>query len=123
MLPRRLTLAGTAALLTAPRPAAADRLLGGVPLPDDLAVRPLQSGAGPAAGFSGAWIGSWDGSLRHLLVVEAVHPDQPAQVLYAIGDGQSGRTRRMWMRRAATITGTTLRLEGRPSISYDIDPL
>ena len=122
MLPRRLTLAGTAALLAAPRPAAADRLLGGVPLPDDVAVRPLQGGAGPAAGFSGAWIGSWDGSTRHLLVVEAVYPDQTAQVLYAIADGQGGRIRRRWMRRGATITGTTLQLEGQPSISYDIDP-
>jgi len=82
MVSRRFGLVGFAAALIACGASASDRLVGGVPLPDDVAVQPVPDGvSGPAGSFSGAWVGSWDGAMRHVLVVEAVRRDQMAQVL------------------------------------------
>src|SRR4051795_12028941 len=123
MLSRRFGLIGSVAVLISPDARAGERLIGGVPLPDDVAVQPMPNGASTSAGsFSGAWIGSWGGFLRHLLIVEAVHPDQTAQALYAIGDAPAGPTRRMWMRRRATIADTTLTVEGRATTTYMLEP-
>jgi dienelactone hydrolase len=123
MLSRRFGLIGSVAVLISSDARAGERLIGGVPLPNDVAVQPMPNGVSTSAGsFSGAWIGSWGGFLRHLLIVEAVHPDQTAQVLYAIGDAPAGPTRRMWMRRRATIAGTMLTIEGRATITYMLEP-
>lgn len=114
---------GFVAMLIASGAHAEDRLVGGVPLPDNVEVQTAPPDvSGPAGAFSGAWIGSWDGAMRHVLVVEAVQPGGTAQVLYAVADAPEHRIRRAWLRRRATMAGGTLTLEGPPAASYTLEP-
>ena len=123
MIGKRSGLIGAAMVLIASKVRADDRLIGGVPLPSGVKVQPVPVGASSSLkAFSGAWIGSWNGSLRHVLVVEAVNLNQTAQVLYAIADAPAGHIRRIWMRQQARISDTTLTIEGTSSIFYTLEP-
>lgn len=56
-----------------------------VPLPDDVSITAPDAGvAADKARFSGTWAGTAEGSLNHVLVVEAVKPEG-ARVIYALG--------------------------------------
>jgi len=70
-----------------PGGAFADRLVDGVPIPDDAKVV-APSPAGPESGqrFLGAWVGRWGGALKHILIVESLQPDGGANVIYGWGD-------------------------------------
>jgi hypothetical protein len=46
--------------------------------------------------WSGAWIGAWGGSLKHIVLVEAVAEDGAALVVYAVGDNPSFGVQRTW---------------------------
>ena len=63
----------------APSAAFADRLVDGVPIPDDVRVAP-PSAAVPESQrrFLGAWVGRWGGLLKHILIVESLQPDGSA---------------------------------------------
>lgn len=122
MRPRRFGLIGFVATLMAAGVHADDRLVGGVPLPEDVAVQTVPRDVPDSArSFAGAWIGSWGGAMHHVLVVEAVQPGGTAQVLYAVADAPQYRIRRAWMRRPATIAGSTLTVEGSASITYTLE--
>ena len=75
-------------LVTRPVPAA-DRLIDGVPLPEDAKVASLAA-TDPAAlrQWAGVWVGAWGGTLKHILLVESVAADGSARVVYAIGESR-----------------------------------
>jgi hypothetical protein len=54
-----------------PPSAAADHVVDGVPLPSDSRIDPAIETALQRQ-WTGAWIGAWNGSLKHILLVEAV---------------------------------------------------
>jgi hypothetical protein len=65
-----------------------------IPFPPDTKVTAPGPGV-PAdlAFFSGKWVGVWDNTLDHVLVVEAINPPN-ATVIYAWGDSMQWNTRR-----------------------------
>ena len=115
------TLAGlslTVVVLLAPFriSVAADRLVDGVPLPSDAAVAPGSTAL--QRQWSGAWVGAWDGSLRHILIVETVASDGSASVIYAIGGNSSG-LRPQWKRHKASASEESLSIsDGGLSVTY-----
>ena len=70
-----------------PSAAFADRLVDGVPIPNDAKVVP-PSAAVPEnqQRFLGAWVGRWGGGLKHILIVESLQLDGSASVIYGWGD-------------------------------------
>ncbi len=88
---------------------AADHVIDGVPLPEDVA--PLAEGA---SGFAGTWIGLWDGRLKTILVVEAIDPQGKAKVVYAVADNP-GRFKAAWVRYDGAVKGDVLTMFGRRS--------
>src|SRR5919106_3250258 len=109
---RRLALGWLATIAfgaLAPSPVQAEVLVDGVPLPGDAAVT---ENADPhsdvAKRFSGAWVGSWGDTLKHILVVERISDQGEASVIYAIGDLASAGIVRSWKRHKATVSGDTL---------------
>ena len=91
-----------------------------VPLPAD--VRVVAPGAGtpePAAKFSGKWYGVWDGTLRHILVVEKVEGTD-AVVVYAWGDSHQWQTKAGSTRVPGKIENNTLTIHLRrpATVSY-----
>jgi hypothetical protein len=102
---------------------AADRLVDGVPLPGDAKVAPVV-GADPAElrQWAGVWVGAWGGTLKHVLLVEAVTADGSARIVYAIGDNPWLDIRRGWSRHEATLSGRRLTIsETGFSATYDLD--
>ncbi|MGX7707057.1 alpha/beta hydrolase family protein [Methylobacterium sp. Gmos1] len=70
----------------------------------------------------GAWIGTWSGLIPHVLVVERVDPDgRGAEVVYALAAAPDYRIESQWQRRRATISGSTLTLEGATPATYILD--
>ncbi|MEZ5659281.1 MAG: alpha/beta hydrolase [Burkholderiaceae bacterium] len=61
--------------------------------------------------FAGAWVGSWDGRLNTVLVVESVDAAGSAKVVYAVA-GSPGRFAANWARRDAEIRGDTMTVTG-----------
>ena len=123
MISRRSGLGGLIAVSAIPAAQAGERLIGGVPIPDDVALQPISDGVSDAVrSFSGAWIGSWGGLMRNVLVIEAVRPDQTAQILYGVAGTPAYHTAPMWMRRKATIADATLTVESPVSITYALEP-
>ena len=113
-------LALIAFMLVARPAAAADRLIDGVPLPDDATV----TASAPAAlrQWAGVWAGAWGGTLKHVLLVEAIAADGSAQVVYAIGDNPHYGIRRAWSRHRATVNGRRLTIsEAAFSATYDLN--
>jgi dienelactone hydrolase len=88
--------------------AVADRSIDGVPIPDDAAV----IAAEPAAAFSGAWLGLWDGKIKHILIVGRIKDDGKADVVFALGDAPQLGIRHGWVRPDARVNGDTLTVTG-----------
>ena len=58
-----------------------------VPLPGDIRIVPPVDSVGPDKSvYSGFWLGVWEGSVNHVLVVEEIGPDA-ARVIYGLGPG------------------------------------
>jgi dienelactone hydrolase len=108
------------ALIALAAPAAADdRLVDGVPLPSDANLATAPPVTALQRQWSGVWVGAWGGTLRHILLVEAVAEDGAARVVYAVGDG-SGVQRR-WMRLDGTLSERSLKLQGKSfSATYEL---
>jgi putative ABC transport system substrate-binding protein len=92
-----------------PTSAFADRLVDGVPIPNDAKVVP-PSAAAPEnqQRFVGAWVGRWGGLLKHILIVESLQPDGSASVIYGWGDNPSLNITRGFNRLGANLSGDTL---------------
>jgi dienelactone hydrolase len=99
----RWLLVGAAVL--AANAAVAERLVDGVPIPDDAELVDVRD---PKVGsFQGIWAGRWGGKRKHILIVERVDPDGTAHVIYADLDpsGTTGRSSKPKARvRGATLT-------------------
>ena len=94
---------------------AADRIVDGVPLPSDAAV--ASSATALQRQWAGTWVGAWDGSPKHILVVETVAGDGSADVIYAIGS--SFGIQPQWHRHKATLSGKSLSIsDGGLSVTY-----
>src|SRR5271165_7318305 len=77
--------------------AAADRVIDGVPLPGDAGVAAVgDTDPGERRQWAGVWVGAFDGTLKHVLLVEAFAADGSARVVYAIGDNPWLGIRRAW---------------------------
>src|SRR5229473_8563880 len=92
-----------------PSAAFADRLIDGVPIPDDAKIVP-PSAAVPESQqrFLGAWVGRWGGALKHVLIVESLQPDGSASVIYGWGDSPGLNITRGFSRLGANLSGDTL---------------
>ena len=99
-----------------PSAAVADRLVDGVPIPDDAMVVP-PSAAVPESQqrFSGAWVGRWGSTLKHILIVESVQPDGSARVIYGWGDSTGLSITRGYSRFGGNVSGDTLTIESSPT--------
>lgn len=82
-----------------------------VPLPSDTKiVTPAADVAPEIAAFSGKWVGIWDDTLEHMLVVEQINPPN-AVVIYASGEAPSwGISKASFGRPDARIEACTLTL-------------
>jgi dienelactone hydrolase len=104
-------------------PSAADLIAGGVPLPDDAAVSTVPGDAPEShRRLSGAWVGTWGGVRRHVLIVEAVGPGGDAGVVYALAENPARREAPLWTRRRATVSGDTLTVAGPFTATYTLAP-
>lgn len=100
-----------------------DRLVDGVPLPSDAAIETGSSATDVQRQWRGVWIGAWGGTLKHILVVEAIAEDGSARVVYAIGANPSLGIKPNWQRFAGTVSGRTLTVSGKSfSASYELTP-
>lgn len=118
---RRLALEWLATIALgalAPSPARAEVLVDGVPLPSDAAVTE-STGSGAAKLLSGAWVGSWGDTLKHILVVERISDRGEASVIYAVGDLASAGIVRSWKRYKATVAGDTLTISTGFTATYE----
>jgi hypothetical protein len=92
-----------------PCAAFADRLIDGVPIPDDAKVVPPSATVPESQQrFLGAWVGRWGGALKHILIVESLQPDGSASVIYAWGDKPGLNITRGFSRIGANVSGDTL---------------
>lgn len=104
---------------------AADRMIDGVPLPEDAKVAPFAA-TDPVERrqWAGVWAGAWGGTLKHVLLVESVTADGSARVIYAIGDNPWFGIKKSWSRHDATLSGRHLTISERWfSAIYEIDDL
>jgi len=101
---------------------AADRLVDGVPLPEDAKTATVvETDPTELRQWAGAWVGAWGGRLKHILLVESVTADGSARVVYAIGDNPWIGIRRGWSRYEAAVSGRRLTIsEAGFSATYDL---
>jgi len=100
------------ALLTFSQPVgAADLLVDGVPLPSDAAVAAPTSGSAFRQ-WSGVWVGVWDDTPKHILLVESVSEDGAAHVVFAVGENPIAEIQRSWLRLEGIASGRTLKVTG-----------
>src|SRR5258708_38578721 len=106
---RLFVLAMVMVIHIVPSAAFADRLVDGVPIPDDAKIVP-PSAAVPESQqrFLGAWVGRWGGALKHILIVESLQPDGNASVIYGWGDSLGLNIMRGYSRLGANLSGDTL---------------
>jgi pimeloyl-ACP methyl ester carboxylesterase len=116
-------LALIAFMLVAGPVSAADRLVDGVPLPEDAKVATvMETDPAELRQWAGVWVGAWGGLLKHVLLVESVTADGFARVVYAIGDNPWLGIRRAWSRHEATLSGRRLTIsETGFSATYDLN--
>jgi hypothetical protein len=102
---------------------AADRLVDGVPLPGDAKVATVvETDPAELRQWAGVWVGTWDGALKHVLLVESVTADELARVVYAFGDNPWLGIRRGWSRHESTLSGRRLTIsEAGFSATYDLN--
>jgi dienelactone hydrolase len=106
-----LTIA--AHLLTLPATQAADITIDGVPIPAEAAqARSAADADRPLAQFTGGWVGSWDGKLKHILFVGAPTADGAVKAVYAVGDNQAWGIKPQWHRYDGAISGNILTVFG-----------
>jgi dienelactone hydrolase len=95
-----------------PSAAFADRLVDGVPIPDDAKVVPPSATVPESKQrFLGGWVGRWSGGVKHILIVESVQPDGSASVIYGWGDSPGLSVTRGYRRLGANVSGDTLTIE------------
>ncbi len=104
------TLAITTLFYTATGIAKMDIVIDGVPLPADVSPMPSDTTASP---FAGTWIGKWDGTLKTVLVVEAISDEGKANVVYAVADNPKAGLEGAWFRYDAEIVGDVMRMFGK----------
>lgn len=102
---------------------AADRLVDGVPLPEDAQVAVVtQTDPAELRQWAGVWVGAWGGTLKHILLVESVAADGSARVVYAIGDNPWFGIRRAWSRHQAVVSGRRLTISEAGFVAtYDLN--
>jgi hypothetical protein len=91
-----------------------------VPLPDKFDMETPADVPPEIGRFQGAWIGTWHDD-RHILVVERVTADGPANVLFAQSDSAFYGQNREWWRDKATITDGVLTMTGFRTFRYAFD--
>src|ERR1043165_4767237 len=90
----------------APGTGLADRLIDGVPIPNDAHVETAGAEATESQRqFLGVWTGRWGGELKHILIIEGVAPNGQARVVYAWGDLPKLKITRGWARPRAALDG------------------
>ncbi|MHB8271947.1 alpha/beta hydrolase family protein [Bradyrhizobium sp.] len=101
------------ALLALAAPAAADdRLVDGVPLPSDAHPATAPPSTALQRQWSGVWVGAWGGTLKHILLIEAVAEDGAARVVYAVGGRAGPGVRPIWLRLDGTLSERSLTVQG-----------
>ena len=104
-----------------PSEAFADRMVDGVPIPDDAkVVPPSATMPGSQQRFLGAWVGRWGGALKHILIVESVQPDGGASVIYGWGDDADLAITRGFIRLGANLSGDTLTIDSTFTATYKL---
>jgi dienelactone hydrolase len=112
MIARHLAC-GAFALLMLAAPAAADRLVDGVPLPSDAALAAAPPITALQRQWRGVWVGAWGGTLRHILLVEEIADDGAARAIYAVGDRPDAGMQGRWLRLEGKASGQSLTLQGK----------
>jgi hypothetical protein len=102
----------------------ADLVIDGVPIPDDVTIAPAPAGAPELLSrFPGAWVGAWDDTLKHILIVEQVRADGTARIVYGVGDEPAFGVARTYRRFDATVSGGSLAVAaGAFSARYELAP-
>ncbi|HTF78245.1 MAG TPA: alpha/beta hydrolase [Bradyrhizobium sp.] len=91
---------------------AADRVVDGVPLPSDAILATASPITAVQRQWSGVWVGAWGGTLKHILLVEAVAEDGAARVVYAVGKNPYFGVQRTWLRLDGRASESTLKVLG-----------
>ena len=105
----------------APCGAFADRLVDGVPIPDDAKVVPPSAAVAESQQrFLGVWVGRWGGALKHILIVESLQPDSSASVIYAWGDSPGLNITRGFSRLGANLSGDILTIASSFTATYKL---
>ena len=98
-----------------------DRDIDGVPLPTNASVASAPSSATDLQRrWCGVWVGAWNGSLRHILLVERVAGDDVAGVVFAEADNPYTRQTAKWRRFDAVISGHTLTVAERVALTASV---
>ncbi len=107
-----LRLAGGTAVawpLAARATAGPDRNIDGVPLPSDASVASVPPSATDLQRrWAGVWVGAWNGSLKHILLVERIGEDGVGGIVFAEADNPNAREKAKWRRFDAVVSGRTL---------------
>lgn len=87
-----------------------------VPLPPDLSIAdPSPDVPAEEAAFSGAWgNGAWDGTVPTALIVERVHANGSASVIYAVGASPQANIQPEWLRLQGRIASSHLIVQNLP---------
>jgi pimeloyl-ACP methyl ester carboxylesterase len=119
--PTFLWIVALAFFASALSPAAAEVLVDGVPLPSDVTAT-VNADPQPDVHkrLSGAWVGSWGDTLKHILVVERISDSGEASVVYAVGDLASAGIKRSWNRYKASVSGDTLIISSGFTAAYKL---
>src|ERR1043165_4982031 len=105
----------------APGTGLADRLIDGVPIPNDAHVETAGAEATESQRqLLGVWTGRWGGELKHILIIEGVAPNGQARVVYAWGDLPKLKIKRGWARPRAAPDGSTVTLSGDFRATYKL---
>lgn len=101
-----------------------DILIDGVPLPGNVApLARMPDGVAADKRLIGFWTGSWSGTLKTVLAIEAIEAGGSARAVYAIGDYPLWRISRGWWHFSGRIEGKTLRIRNRSvEIAYELAP-
>ena len=99
----------------------ADTVVGGVPLPDGIAIAPASGGSASSGRFLGAWVGAWNDILKHVLIVEAIDAGGTAQIVSAIGDDPAVGVNQGWVRTQGSVSGDTLTVMSSSTATYSLD--
>jgi dienelactone hydrolase len=101
----------------------ADLVVDGVPLPSDASVALVpKSATDLQRRWSGVWVGAWNGTLKHVLLVERIGEDGAAGIVYAEADNLYSGVRARWWRLDAAVSGRTLTVRAPMfTATYDID--